>query len=237
MTTVIIPVYNISNRGNQRLFWELYSLNKQPCKVFIVDGSDGSEFAENRKIINRFQGVSHYSLPCHEFNKCKLLNFGILQAKTDWVMCTDADYIFRSDFLKTCQGVRTEKRILFKEVKMLKKCNIFNNRLDKWDWGGCFQDPTSPYNPFGRKANGACQYASRGWFLNNMYDENMSGWGAMDNLTKWKAVATGLEEFWVEASEILHQYHKNLKYRTKESKDQFAKNIQIVHEYKRAHGL
>ena len=152
-------------------------------------------------------------------------------------MCTDADYIFRSDFLKACQTHRTEKRILFKEVKMLKKCNIFNKRLDRWDWGGCFEDPVQPYNPFGRKANGACQYATREWFLDNLYDERMLGWGAMDNLTKWKALATGLEEFWIEDSEILHQHHKLLKHRTKESKDQFSKNIQIVHEYKREHGL
>ena len=225
------------NRGNQRLFWMLYSLNKQACKVLVVDGSDSGQFKENQNIIKRFSGVNHYALPCHEFNKCKLLNFGITQAKTDWIMCTDADYIFRSDFLKVCQGVRSEDRILFKEVKMLKKINIFNKRLDKWDWGGCFEDPSSPYNTFGRKANGACQYASKKWFLDNLYDENMKGWGAMDNMTKWKALASNLEEFWIEGSEILHQHHKLLKHRTKESKDQFARNIQIVHEFKRAHGL
>ena len=237
MTTVIIPVYNISNRGNQRLFWELYSLNKQACKVFVVDGSNPSEFSENKQIIKRFQDVSHFALPTFEFNKCKLLNFGIIKAKTDWVMCTDADYIFRSDFIKTCQDVRSEKRILFKEVKMLKKINIYNKRIDQWSWGGCFQDPINPFNPFGRKANGACQYATRKWFLENLYDERMLGWGAMDNLTKWKALATNLEEFWIEDSEILHQHHKLLKYRTKESKAQFARNIQIVGEFRREHGL
>lgn len=229
MTSVIIPIHNILKRGQLRVFNSVYSLINQPDleDVIIVDSSSENEFNSLQDLLSNLplDKVRHIRIKSKEFNKPLLLNTGIQAAKSEWIMCTDADYIFKKDFLETCKKHRKEDRIIFKEVKMLRNQKISMQSIDKWKF------PQSPYNEWGHLANGACQYAKKEFFVNNPYPENMVGFGAMDNMMAYIAYNKGLEIYWLKDSEIFHQFHKPEKFRTKDDLRRFNRNQEILKRY------
>lgn len=204
MIDVIIPVHNIAKRGLARVYNSVYSLLKQDVnQIFIINSSTDNEFNILNSLL-KFKKVVHVHIPSEEFNKPKLLNYGLKLSSTDYIFMTDADYVFKSDLLKVCKKHRSPNRILLKEVKMLKNMNITKQVIDRWLF-----PLRIPFNDFGKIADGAMQYAKREWFLKvGGYDERMSGLCGMDNDMHARAVRDGLEDYWVTESEILHQYHK-----------------------------
>lgn len=222
MIDVIIPVYNIQERGFNRVYLSCYSAKSD---VIIVDGSEYCHYIALNERVKKLPNVTHIWFPLKSFNKPKLLNEGIRQSKKEWVMCSDCDYIFKYDLFAVCQKYRHENRMLFKEVLMLPNTNLTVNRVDQWKF------PPSKLNEWGKLANGAMQYTTRKWFLENPYNEQMEGWGAMDNMTAYLAVKSGLELFWVKESEILHQWHRVGKFRTKDDKAKFDNNQKILAKF------
>lgn len=230
MTTVIIPVYNISRRGAQRLYFSLLSLEPQECEVIIVDGSDEDQHFQIKDICYKFD--CHYLwFNTDEFNMPILHNIGIRKANTEWVLTTGADFLFAPDFIEICVQHRSKDRMLFKEVGMLGKTNITENRVKSWVF------PKTGLNEWHSEANGGCQYTTSDWFLENPYEEQMSGFGGMDNMCAYKAHVSGLELYWIEESEILHIWHTIQKYKTPEDNIKTKRNHRILSEYCKKHNL
>lgn len=169
----------------------------------------------------------------NEFNKPKLLNRGIEMSQTDYIMCTDADYVFSKDMLQIAQGYRSKERFLHKEVKMMPRINMTKARVDRWYF------PKSPFNQWGKLANGAMQYAHKDFFTNEPYEERIVGFEAMDNLQAYKAKNYGLEVFWIPKGEgeILHQYHRTEKRQTQGMVKQSEANQKILREYTKEHNI
>ncbi len=115
MTSVIIPVYNISKRGAQRLYFSLLSLQPQDCNIIVVDGSDENQHFQIMEICSHFECQYEY-YPTVEFNMPILHNRGIRLSKTEWILTTGADFLFAPDFMEVCKTYRNKKRMLFKEV-------------------------------------------------------------------------------------------------------------------------
>lgn len=227
MVTVIIPIHNILKRGYLRVFNSCYSLVRQSDlkEIIIVDSSNDIEHEMLLDIVSRLDKIRVIRVKSKSFNKPLLLNTGIKHSLSEWVMCTDADYLFKSDFLDVCKEQRSEGSILFKEVKMLPNIQIRRGSINSWSF------PQSNFNEWGHLANGACQYATRQFFLSNPYPEEMDGFGAMDNIMAYIAYNNGLKIKWITESEILHQYHKVEKFRTQDDNAKFKRNQKILADY------
>lgn len=227
MIDVIIPVYNLMKRGLDRVYYSCLSLEEQNCNIWVINGSNQKEFNSLNNKLTRLR-VNHIHFPMNEFNKPKLLNKGIQLSKATYILCTDADYLFKYDFIETCEKNVNEKRMLLKAVGLLPKIRIYHHKISAWRF-----PKTALYIHKGKYgenlANGGCQLAIRKWFLLNPYNERMSGWGGMDNLCVNTARKT-LEIFWLKESEILHQYHRQEKNLTEKDKELFNCNQQILND-------
>ena len=223
-STVILPIYNLQKRGLKRVMLSVYSLQKQDCNIIVVDGSSEAQYGELERFLKGLN-VLHYHLPLDEFNKPKLLNKGIELAETEYVFCSDADYLFKDDLIATCKGFQGPEILLHKKVKMLPAINLTKNRIDSWKFPKC------QFNEWGTLANGAMQYATKKFFIDNPFNEEMSGFGAMDNLTAYVAHKNEMAIFWIEDSEMLHQHHPIERKMTGENKIKFNRNQKILADY------
>lgn len=228
--TVILPIYNLRKRGLKRVLNSVFSLQNQKCDVIVVDGSEEGQYNDLAMLLRGLK-VEHVHLPLKEFNKPKLLNKGIELSTTKYIFCSDADYIFRSDLISVCEVMRGEKVLLHKKVKMLPAANITTQRIKQWSFPPC------KFNPWGTLANGAMQYATREFFIEFPYNEEMSGFGAMDNLTAYVAANNGFKIRWVSDSEILHQHHEIEKKMSGENLRKFKRNQKILQDYVDLNGL
>ena len=220
MIDIIIPIHNLASRGLKRVVWSLYSLRKNSFnvgQVFIVNSSKPREFDTLHKMLIE-SGLSaiHIKYTAPALNKPRLYNYAISLSKSDFIMCTDADYLFKQDFFFAASKYWNDQTFIMKKVYMLPSSCFPNAELiDSWQW------PKTEIFPWGDHACGACQLTTRQWFLDNTYPENMEGLGAMDVYQKLQAKRTGLKLHWLKESQILHQYHNPSK--LKRSK-QFTKN-------------
>jgi len=232
MIDIILSVWNISNRGYERVLNMLFSLSLQRSffgKIFIIDG--GKEYASLNNSIKRYTFTDHVRFPKDEFNKPMMINEGIRLSSADYCLVTDCDYIFSPDLLRLCSQYVDKDEIIFKEVFMLPRMKITEQNILKWNFPRC------KLNQWGHLANGAMQLACRNFFLKNPYPEQMSGFGAMDNIMAYMAKAEGLQIQWMKEGVILHQWHPIFKFRTKEDTWRFKRNQYILEQYKKSHNL
>ena len=208
----------------------VYSLQKQNCDIIIVDGSEVGQFNDLKPFLKGLD-VLHYNLPLKEFNKPKLLNKGIELSNTEYVFCSDADYIFKHDLIEVCDNLHGKDILLHKKVKMLPAVNITTSRIKNWKFPQC------KFNTWGTLANGAMQYATKEFFIKFPYNEEMSGFGAMDNLTAYIAYQNKMKIFWVEESEIMHQHHPIEKKISGENKFKFERNQKVLSDYIKKYDL
>ncbi len=231
--SIIIPIHNIRHRGFKRVLFFVYSLMEQIDHVediIIVDSSIQPDYDELEHILKGLP-VKHIYTPQHNFNKPLLLNIGIHSAKSKYILCTDADYLFKSDFLEVCEGHRGEKVIMHKQVKMLPRINHSLASIKKWKY------PFSQLNVWGKLANGACQYATKEFFINNPYPEEMDGFSAMDNIMTYMAYNEGLEVKWITESEILHQHHPIVNKMAGSNREKFDRNQRVLNDFIKKHNL
>ncbi len=229
---IIIPVFNIQKRGFNRVYFSIYSLMGQNYnKIYIVDGSEERQYNALNGLIKDLPKVEHVPMQLDVFNKPKLLNRGIKMSKADYIFCTDCDYIFSKDLLEICENQRSDKVMLHKEVLMLPNLNMTCQRIQKWLF------PKSKLNQWGKLANGALQYATRSFFVNNPYPETMEGFGAMDNIMAYMAKANGLKLLWITEGQILHIHHRVQKFIKSWDHQRFSRNQKILNAYISKHKL
>ena len=202
---IALTVHNLvgAKRGLERVQNLCHSLSTQSLNcVWVMDSSNKLEYAMLHKMLKDFSFVKHIHIHQDIFNKPKLLNQAMKLSDAKWFMCTDADYIFKKDLLEVCRKHRSEDRLLLKEVNMLPRIAIDYNMIDKWKF------PKAPKNQFGKIADGALQYTTRAWFEKvGGYDERMDKLCGMDNDLHARAKRDGLIPYWIEESQILHQWH------------------------------
>lgn len=228
--TVILPIYNIRKRGLKRVMNSVYSLQSQECDIIVVDGSEIGQYNDLAALLKGLR-VQHIHLPLSEFNKPKLLNKGIQSATTAYIFCSDADYIFSPDMIQICLDRQDPNSLMHKKVKMLPSINISRSRIKSWSFPAC------KFNVWGTLANGAMQYASKKFFNENPYNEEMSGFGAMDNLTAYVAYWRGMDIFWIDEGEILHQHHAIEKKMSGENRLKFDRNQRILEDFRKKHNI
>ncbi len=225
--TIIIPIHNIRSRGFKRVLFSVYSLLEQKEyieDIIIVDSSCVSDYDELGYLLKGLD-VRHIHYPQYSFNKPLLLNYGIEKSKSKYVLCTDADYLFKKDFLKVCEKHRGEKVMMHKQVRMLPNMNHSIASIKKWRYPAC------PLNIWGTLANGACQYATRDFFTNNPYPNEMDGFSAMDNIMTYMAYNKGLDIKWIDESEILHQNHPIVNKMAGNNREKFDRNQRVLNDY------
>ena len=231
--SIIIPIHNILKRGLKRVRNSVISLKTQMEyieDIIIVNSSNKLEYDMLDALLAGFR-VKHISTPLHCFNKPILLNTGIKESNSKYVMCTDGDYLFSKDFMYICTTHRGEQVMLHKKVRMLPNMNLNEIKIDKWNFPKCAE------NIWGMYANGAVQYATKDFFLANPYPEEMDGFGAMDNLMYYMAVNNGLEVKWVAEGTILHQRHPIVNKMAGSNREKFDRNQQMLQDYKTKHNL
>ena len=220
--TVIIPVFNIAKRGFQRLDNSIYSLSKQNCDIIVSCGSWESEHHKIKSICKKYN-VKYIHTPSKEFNKPILLNIGLKQVNTEYVMCTDVDYIFSFDFIELLEKNRNESIFICKKVLMLQNQDLSRGVINNVRYVNFYP------NKYGKLADGACQFAHIAWFeYCGGYDERMSGWAAMDNDMTKRAKLYGLELYWLEEGTIYHQWHAVEKYRKARDMSKIKRNHKLL---------
>ena len=228
--TVILPVYNLRKRGVKRVMNSVYSLQKQDCNIIVVDGSRLIDFVELKSLLKGLD-VNHVHFPIEEFNKPMLLNEGVRLSSTEYIFCSDADYIFKDDLIEVCKKYRGKNVLLHKKVKMLPSTNVTISRINSWKFPKC------RFNDWGTLANGAMQYSTKRFFTDNHYNEEMSGFGAMDNLTTYFAYNNSVVVLWVDESEILHQHHHIENKISGSNLIKFKRNQKILADYIKENNL
>jgi glycosyltransferase involved in cell wall biosynthesis len=99
-TGVVISTYN-NPEWLKKVLWGYLSQSMIPDEIIIADDGSGEE---TRVLINSFRDrlpVKHVWHPDNGFQKCRILNMAILEAKSDYLIFTDQDCIPRSDFVET----------------------------------------------------------------------------------------------------------------------------------------
>lgn len=121
MQTSISILYAYRNRDAQRVRLSLQSLqrqSKQGFEVVFVDYGSEANFAKAVKEVVTSYGFATYHYVGHPgllWNKSKALNFGVRQAKNDYILINDVDVILHPKALENFQNLcATDTFSLFK---------------------------------------------------------------------------------------------------------------------------
>lgn len=82
------------------------------AQITVCDG--GSSEIECIEVLNQLkrQGISILTVPHAGFNKCKLINYGILQAKSEFILISDADITWNPSALNALLSVASTSRTI-----------------------------------------------------------------------------------------------------------------------------
>ena len=183
----------IKNRDRKRAERCIDSLLSQtyPSEVIVVDyGSEDTSWYsavfEKVELIN----VTHDT---DVFNKSRALNIGFKHAKTKYIVSTDIDIIFASNFAEEIMQVFMENP---KSVVLCQKIDL-DEHGNEYD----FHEPS---------ASGSCIALERDWInYAHGYDEFYTYWGREDNDLVDRAKKDGYEEKWItDKTSMWHQWHK-----------------------------
>ncbi|MCH2045814.1 MAG: glycosyltransferase [Saprospiraceae bacterium] len=111
--SVVIPVKN--RPEILTVIHSLLKISNISLKVIVCDGgSTDKETLKNLNFISE-QGYAHVlKQELTTFNKSTLLNMGIAQAKTDIILCSDADILWnRKTFFQMINSIKDEKDLCY----------------------------------------------------------------------------------------------------------------------------
>jgi glycosyltransferase involved in cell wall biosynthesis len=137
---VIISTYN-NPAWLEKVLWGYIYQSVKADEIIIADDGSGEE---TRLLIESFKErlpVKHVWHPDNGFQKCRILNMAILEAKSDYLIFTDQDCIPRFDF------VETHLRYASKGYFLSGGCNRLPMELSK----GITEEDISSRNAFSLK--------------------------------------------------------------------------------------
>ena len=97
---VIISTYN-NPAWLEKVLWGYICQSVMPDEIVIADDGSGDE---TRLLIDSFKErlpIKHVWHPDNGYQKCRILNMAILDARSEYLIFTDQDLIPRSDFVET----------------------------------------------------------------------------------------------------------------------------------------
>jgi len=208
--SVITMIHNRDGDRLRRMVHSLRCQTVQPHEIIIVDTSFGTDMAAD---IRNSLGEPYAGLPQliyirivkHVFNKSFALNVGIRKSKQEYVLITDADFMFGSKLIE-CVMEELEKGDTFvlAEAGYLPDIDIDEIYWDK------LCNMIKP--PERRMSPGTIQAVSRSWMSDvRGYDERFhGGLGGMDDDMKIRAHKDGLRLVWLSFAEVqcIHQWHE-----------------------------
>lgn len=228
--TVIIPTFNLQSlpgRGWQRVRMSVLSLQNQPCRIIVSDGSYSSGHDLLTKALDGLQCEIIHT-PMLEFNKPDLLNTAIEECGESWFLCTDADYLFHPHFIEEAARYMSPGTVVLNKVRMMSERHAVTEDMVRWWTPPLCHPERFPFNPYGDLANGGCQLFHRSWFdRSGGYDERMSGWCGMDNDMVNRARMAGLDVVWMENPNLLHQWHPVNKGKTMDQRRKMERNWKL----------
>jgi glycerol-3-phosphate cytidylyltransferase len=205
--SIIVPLRQTAkeHRDTARLGHCLDSLAAQTVRDFEVIVSDTDSSLSYRKA-HEATAKAHrarylYTKTGKVWNISRARNIGIRAAKADFVMVTDADCIYRPDFIATVMAHMDEGVIAHCRIGDLPQ--RFDGALDDWKR----LDQIAALRP--NWCYGGCQVVSRKYAESvRGYDEKFILWGADDNDFMERAVQSGKRDVWIEnETAYYHQYH------------------------------
>ena len=208
--SVIVP---LRTRAGQRVENCLRSLRWQTIEASNVEIilSDFGSDPDYKKAVRDLGATFDCTVVTTEtdalWNRSRALNIGVRAASGTYVLCTDADMIFESNFLAK---LLEEQRSVEDRGLILCRCrdlpeSVPEQRWEADDYAGLLD--RSHYRE--RLGVGACQMATREFFTKvRGYDERYVFWGCEDRDMAFRAERFGLEHRWVhEETSMLHQWH------------------------------
>jgi len=194
----VTVVMVIKNRDKVRFERCLRSLLEQSleCKVLVVDyGSDKENIEWERESIKQFPNATLIEVTRNTdiFNKSRALNIGFKYATTKYILSSDIDIIYSSNFIEEVMKVLTTN------PKSLVLCQKID--LDKEGKEVEVHEPS---------ASGSCIGIDAFWLEEvHGYDEVYTYWGREDNDLVDRAVADGYQVYWItDKTKMWHQWHK-----------------------------
>jgi len=163
-----------------------------PCDVIIVDfGSSEENLKWERSLVNKSVALIEVTRDTTTFNKSRALNIGFKAAHTKYVLSTDIDCIFASNFIEeTVKALETPKTVVL--------CQKVD--LDKDGKEGKLHEPS---------ASGSCIAIDKAW-INKVhgYDEFYTFWGREDTDLVDRAIQDGYIVKWITGKTTMwHQWH------------------------------
>ena len=194
----VTVVMVIKNRDKVRFERCLRSLLEQSleCKVLVVDyGSDKENIEWERESIKQFPNATLIEVTRNTdiFNKSRASNIGFKYATTKYILSSDIDIIYSSNFIEEVMKVLTTN------PKSLVLCQKID--LDKEGKEVEVHEPS---------ASGSCIGIDAFWLEEvHGYDEVYTYWGREDNDLVDRAVADGYQVYWItDKTKMWHQWHK-----------------------------
>jgi glycosyltransferase involved in cell wall biosynthesis len=183
----------IKNRDRVRAERCIDSLLNQtyPVDIIVVDyGSDDTSWYSD--VFGKVNLI-YVKRDTTIFNKSRALNIGFKHTKTKYVVSTDIDIIFASNFAEEIMDVFNANN---KAIVLCQKIDL--------DQNGNEEDVHEP------SASGSCIAIDREWIYKvHGYDEFYTYWGREDNDLVDRAKEDGYEVVWVtDKTKMWHQWHK-----------------------------
>ncbi len=206
--SVITMIHNRDGNRLRRMAHSLRCQTIQPHDIIIIDTSYGEDAASNirNSIGESWSGLPqlrYIPRPQRVFNKSFALNIGIRKSKQEYVLVTDADFMFGSRLIERVME-EIEDAFVLAEAGYLPDVDI-----DSTFWDRLCKKVGSPER---KMSPGTIQAVARKW-MNKVhgYDEKFhGGLGGMDDDMKVRAQKDGLRLVWLPFSEVqcVHQWHE-----------------------------
>lgn len=207
------------------------TLPKQDYEIIIVDYGNQYPVEKKVKAVDSDIRVI-YTHEFGRFNEARAKNIGIKYAGSDLILSTNADIIFKNNFLKTAlDEIKAQKYA----IGLCQRYDIPNRVLRKHNFSPINFDEIVK-NPevklVDRCAVGDCQILDKSLlFKIRGFDEDFEGWGFVDEDLLYRVRMLNLKEIWLEGkTSIAHQNHPfNRKRRIKDTK---RHNELLIKKYK-----
>ncbi len=161
------------------------------CDIIIVDyGSTEKNLKWERELFSKFKFIE-VKRNTEVFNKCRALNIGIKASKTPFILQSDIDSIFSSNFVEE----------VMKVLKSNKKAIVLCRKTDLSKDGSEMKLHGVSY--------GSCVGISTDWLKSvHGYDEKYTLWGGEDDDMYIRASLAGFTRVWItKKAWIKHQWH------------------------------
>lgn len=205
-------IFGYRDRDRERVRRCLRSLDGQEAKnfeVLVVDYGSGAPMARAiAELVGEFESARLIRSETRgwPWNRSRALNTGARQATGRFLVTTDVDLIFPSNFTACLEKTAGEDEVLHVAPDLLPK------RFSGWG------DPFSvgPLPSAGKEALGACHVIGRAHYEElGGFDETFEFWGIEDDDLHEREKILGLSHRWLEDEvRVLHQWHPYANYLT-----------------------